>query len=39
MKKNGGKQYLKEKGFDNLFNNRIDKKDIIMKNELLSRTR
>ena len=33
IKKKGNKLYVKWKGYDNLFNNRIDKKDIVQMSE------
>ena len=39
IRKMGDKLYVKWKGYDNSFNCWMDKKDNIMENELLSRTR
>ena len=38
IKRKGDKLYVKRKGHDDLFNNWINKNDMIMRNELFSGT-
>ena len=38
IKRDGNKLYVKGNDYDNSFNNWIDKKDIVIKNYLFSRT-
>ena len=38
INRKGDKLYVKLKGYDNSFNSWVDKKDIVIQNELFSRT-